>query len=153
MAAGWAVPGLGHVLQGRRLRGTIVFVLLVGFFVLGTLMAEGTNLSRERPFYYWSGQLLIGLPALVAEGVFGAAAVKGEITFEDGVAVESNFDRYPMLRMSEAPAIEVYIVPSEADPTGIGEPGTPPIAAAVANAVNAATGVRLRELPLRLPVA
>lgn len=79
VAAGWAVPGLGHLLQGRRLRALIVFTLLVGFFVLGTLMAEGTNLSRERHFYYWSGQLLVGLPALVAEGLFGDSAVTHEI--------------------------------------------------------------------------
>jgi CO/xanthine dehydrogenase Mo-binding subunit len=55
-----------------------------------------------------------------------------------------------MLRMDEAPKIEVYIVPSEEPPSGVGEPGTPGIAAAVANALFAATGQRLRELPLRL---
>ncbi len=64
--------------------------------------------------------------------------------------VQSNFHDYPMLRMNEAPHIEVHIVPSEDPPTGVGEPGTPPIAAAVGNAVFAATGRRLRELPLRL---
>ena len=84
--------------------------------------------------------------------VFGmAAALKHEVTFRDGVALQSNFDTYPMLRMFEAPAIEVHIVPSDASPTGVGEPGTPPIAAAIGNAIHAATGVRLRELPLRIP--
>ena len=83
--------------------------------------------------------------------IFGlTAALKGAVTFRDGVPLQSNFHDYPMLRMNEAPEIRVHIVPSEAEPTGVGEPGTPGIAAAVANAVFAATGKRLRELPLRL---
>lgn len=86
--------------------------------------------------------------------VFGlSAALYGEITIEDGAAKQSNFHDYPVLRMSECPAIEVYIVESSELPSGVGEPGVPPIAPAVANAVFAATGKRLRELPLRLPTA
>jgi CO/xanthine dehydrogenase Mo-binding subunit len=84
--------------------------------------------------------------------IFGlTAALKNEVTFADGVAEQRNFDTYPMLRINETPAIEVHIVPTDAAPTGVGEPGTPPIAAAVGNAIYAATGVRLRELPLRMP--
>jgi CO/xanthine dehydrogenase Mo-binding subunit len=83
--------------------------------------------------------------------VFGlTAALLGEITFRDGAAVESNFHDHPMLRMAQVPEIEVAIVPSAEPPSGVGEPGTPPIAPAVANAVFVATGRRLRELPLRL---
>lgn len=83
--------------------------------------------------------------------IFGlTAALKGEITFEDGAAQQSNFHDYPILRINEVPEISVHIVASEAPPSGVGEPGTPPIAPAVANAVFAATGQRLRELPLRL---
>jgi isoquinoline 1-oxidoreductase/isoquinoline 1-oxidoreductase beta subunit len=83
--------------------------------------------------------------------VFGlTAALLGEITFRDGAAIESNFHDHPMLRMAQVPEIEVAIVPSSEAPSGVGEPGTPPIAPAVANAVFAATGRRLRELPLRL---
>lgn len=78
------------------------------------------------------------------------AAIKSAVTFEEGVPIEQNFDRYAMLRMDEAPEIEVYIVPSEEPPSGVGEPGTPGIAAAVANALFVATGQRLRELPLRI---
>jgi CO/xanthine dehydrogenase Mo-binding subunit len=62
--------------------------------------------------------------------------------------VESNFHDYPILRMSDAPSVEVVIVDSTDNPTGVGEPGLPPIAPAVANAVYRATGQRLRSLPL-----
>jgi isoquinoline 1-oxidoreductase beta subunit len=76
------------------------------------------------------------------------AALKGEITIEDGRVVQGNFHDYPLLQISEMPEIEVYAVPSTEDPTGIGEPGLPPIAPAVANAAFAATGVRIRRLPI-----
>ncbi len=82
--------------------------------------------------------------------VYGlTAALHGEVTVAEGRVVQGNFDSYPMLRMREMPAIEVHLVNSTADPTGIGEPGTPPIAPAVANAVYALTRQRLRTLPLR----
>lgn len=82
--------------------------------------------------------------------VFGlTAALHGNLQLENGAIRESNFHDYPLLRMNESPEIEVVIVESDDDPTGVGEPGTPPIAPAVANAVFAATGQRLRELPLR----
>jgi isoquinoline 1-oxidoreductase beta subunit len=83
--------------------------------------------------------------------VFGlTAALKGEITIDSGRVVQGNFDDYPLLRLEECPDIEVHIVPSEAAPGGVGEPGTPPIAPAVANAVFAATGTPVRRLPIRL---
>jgi TM2 domain-containing membrane protein YozV len=63
----WLVPGLGHLLQGRRLRALIVAALLIGLFGLGTFFAEASNLSRERHFYYWGGQFFLGLPALATE--------------------------------------------------------------------------------------
>jgi CO/xanthine dehydrogenase Mo-binding subunit len=82
--------------------------------------------------------------------IFGlTAALFGEISFEDGRVAQSNFHDYRMLRLAESPAIEVEIMPSSEPPSGVGEAGVPPIAAAVANAVFAATGQRLRELPLR----
>lgn len=82
--------------------------------------------------------------------VYGlSAALMGEITIENGAAKQSNFDGYPILRMRESPKIEVYIVPSEADPMGCGEPGVPPTAPAVTNAIFAATGKRIRRLPIR----
>jgi TM2 domain-containing membrane protein YozV len=79
----WLVPGLGHFLQGRRLRAAIVFGLLVGLFVVGTLLAEGSNLSRERHFYYWAGQFLLGAPALAAEALFGSTRVTGPIPYAE----------------------------------------------------------------------
>ena len=78
------------------------------------------------------------------------AALYGEIDLAAGQVVQSNFHDYPILRMDEAPAVEVVIVDSGTAPTGIGEPGVPPLAPAVANAVYRATGQRLRSLPLRL---
>jgi isoquinoline 1-oxidoreductase beta subunit len=81
--------------------------------------------------------------------VFGlTAALYGEITIEDGGVRQSNFHDYPMLRMNEMPVVEVHIVPSTEPPGGIGEPGTPPIAPAVVNALAALTGRRLRRLPI-----
>jgi isoquinoline 1-oxidoreductase subunit beta len=79
-----------------------------------------------------------------------SAALFGEITIKDGGVEQSNFNDYRVLRIDEMPAIEVHIVPSTAAPTGVGEPGVPPIAPAVANALAAATGKRLRKLPLDL---
>ncbi|MGH2403638.1 MAG: xanthine dehydrogenase family protein molybdopterin-binding subunit, partial [bacterium] len=76
------------------------------------------------------------------------AALQGEITLEDGAAVQKNFDRYRLLRMGDVPPIDVHIVPSREPPTGAGEPGVPGAAPAVVNAVHAATGVRRRKLPL-----
>lgn len=77
------------------------------------------------------------------------AALKADITIENGRTQQSNFHDYPLLRMDEMPVVEVYIVPSDEQPTGIGEMGVPPIAPAVANAVFAATGKRIRHLPIR----
>jgi isoquinoline 1-oxidoreductase beta subunit len=83
--------------------------------------------------------------------IFGlSAALYGEITLKDGQVVQSNYHDYPILRINETPKIEVHIVPSSATPTGVGEPGVPPIAPAVANAVFAATGKPVRRLPIRI---
>ncbi len=83
--------------------------------------------------------------------VYGlTAALYGEIGIKDGAVVQRNFNDYKMLRMDEMPKVEVYIVPSDEKHGGVGEPGTPPIAPAVANAVSAATGKRIRRLPIDL---
>ena len=83
--------------------------------------------------------------------VYGlSATLKGEITIERGGTVQGSFDDYPLLAMEEMPRVEIHIVPSSEPPEGIGEPGLPPIAPAVANAVSRATGKRVRALPIRL---
>ena len=83
--------------------------------------------------------------------VYGlTAALHGELTLENGRVQQSNFHDYPMLRMDEMPEIEVHIVESDEPPTGVGEPGVPPIAPAVANALFTLTGKRVRSLPIRL---
>lgn len=87
-----------------------------------------------------------------AEGsiLFGLnAALQGRITVKDGRVEQSNFHDYPLLALADCPEIEVQILESGEPPGGVGEPATPPIAPAVANALFAATGRRLRELPLR----
>jgi isoquinoline 1-oxidoreductase subunit beta len=78
------------------------------------------------------------------------AALKGEITIRAGRVEQGNFNDQPLLRIDELPLIEVHLVPSHEPPGGVGEPGVPPLAPALANAVFAATGQRLRSLPLRL---
>jgi len=89
----------------------------------------------------------------MAEGAVNfalTAALTGEITIRSGAVEQSNFDDYPVLRIDQAPDIDVYIVQSTERPTGMGEPCVPPLAPAVANAVFAATGQRVRSLPIRI---
>jgi isoquinoline 1-oxidoreductase beta subunit len=82
--------------------------------------------------------------------IFGlTAALKTEITLKDGRVQQDNFHDYQMLRIFESPEIEVHIVPSSENPTGVGEPGVPPVAPALANAIFAVTGKRIRRLPIR----
>jgi len=76
-----------------------------------------------------------------------SAALHGEITLKEGRVEQGNFDGYPPLRIHEMPVVEVHIVPSAAAPSGIGEPGVPPAAPAVANAIAAATGKHLTRMP------
>ena len=83
--------------------------------------------------------------------IFGMSiALHGELTTENGAVVQGNFDTYPVTRMNEAPQnVHCHIMPSDAPPGGVGEPGVPPIAPAIVNAYFAASGTRLRNLPLR----
>jgi CO/xanthine dehydrogenase Mo-binding subunit len=100
----------------------------------------GTAINPDIVRQQMEGGILFGL----------SAALYGEITIEDGAVREGNFNDYPQLRLADAPAIDVHIVTGTGPPSGVGEPGVPPIAPAVANAVFAITGQRLRTLPLRL---
>ena len=95
---------------------------------------------------------LVGASQLRAQSMFGAYVAQiAEVSVDaDGGVVEGNFDGYPLLRIDEAPEIEIHFVPSTETPTGLGEMVSPTIMPAVANAVFAATGRRVRRLPIRL---
>jgi isoquinoline 1-oxidoreductase beta subunit len=101
------------------------------------ILRDHLNLTGTK---YGCGMALRGACTVYIEG----------ITLKNGAVEQSNFHDYPVLRITEMPKIDVHIVPSAEKPTGVGEPGTPVIAPAVANALAAATGQRLRNLPLQL---
>ena len=92
-----------------------------------------------------------GVAQQIASGIaFGlSAALKGGVTIKNGRVEQGNFDRYDVVRIDEMPNVEVHIVPSQAASGGIGEASTPGIAPAVCNAIFAATGKRIRQLPIR----
>ena len=105
-----------------------------------TCIDAGTVVNPDRVSSQMEGAAIFGM----------SIALHGEITAKDGAIVEGNFDSYPVIRMNEAPAeIHCHIMESDAPPGGVGEPGVPPIAPAIVNAYFAASGKRLRELPLR----
>lgn len=82
--------------------------------------------------------------------VFGlSAALHGAITFKNGRVEQRNFNDYPVLRMEEMPEVEVHIMPSQEQAGGVGEPGVPPVAPAVTNAIFALTGKRIRRIPIK----
>ena len=100
----------------------------------------GTVINTDRVHSQMEGAAIFGM----------SIALHGEITAKDGAIVQGNFDTYPVVRLNEAPAvIHTHIMVSNAPPGGVGEPGVPPVSPAIANAYFAATGKRLRELPLR----
>jgi isoquinoline 1-oxidoreductase beta subunit len=98
----------------------------------------GTAVSPDQVAAQMEGGTCLGL----------AAALYGQVTLTDGVVDQKNFDAYRVLRMAEAPTVETYILPSTAKPSGVGEPGTPVIAPAVANALLALNGTPISSLPL-----
>jgi isoquinoline 1-oxidoreductase beta subunit len=98
----------------------------------------GTAISPDQIAAQMEGGTCLGLSAILY----------GQITLKDGVVEQKNFDTYRVLRMNEAPNVETHIVPSAAPPSGVGEPGTPVIGPAVANALLALTGKATTSLPM-----
>jgi isoquinoline 1-oxidoreductase subunit beta len=155
--AGWGTPPAPGKPDSKRGRGVAVhesFNTAVAQIVDVTVTSDN-KFTVDRVVCAVNCGLVVNPDVVKAqmEGGIGfglSAALYGAITLKDGGVEQSNFHDYPVLRMNEMPAVEVHIVPSTERPTGVGEPGVPPIAPAVANALAAATGKRLRKLPLSL---
>jgi isoquinoline 1-oxidoreductase subunit beta len=155
--AGWGTPLAPGKSGEKRARGVAVhesFHTFVAQVAEVTVKTDG-SFSVDRVVCAVDCGVAVNPDVIRAqmEGSIGfglSAALHGAITLKDGVIEQSNFHQYPPLRINEMPAVEVHIVPSTEPPTGVGEPGTPVIAPAVANALAAATGKRLQALPLAL---
>ena len=143
--AGWGKP-----LQAGRARGIAVHESF------NTFVAQVVELSKDRIERVVCAvdcgvAVNPNIVAMQMESGIGyglSAALRGAITLKDGVVEQSNFHDYPVLRMNEMPRIETYIVPSQEKPSGVGEPSTPVIAPALANAILALQGKPMRALPL-----
>jgi len=139
--------------RGRGIAGLYGFGSYVAHVAEVTVAKDGTLRVDRVVVAVDCGQVIN--PDLVAaqiEGgvVFGlTSALYDEITIQGGQVQQSNFDNYQMLRIGDMPKVEVHLVPSHEAPGGIGEPGVPSTAPAVANAIFAATGKRLRRLPFQ----
>ncbi|MBU6378354.1 MAG: xanthine dehydrogenase family protein molybdopterin-binding subunit [Gammaproteobacteria bacterium] len=152
--AGWGKPlpgGHHHGIALHESFGSIVAQV-------AEVSVEGRDVRVHRVSCAVDCGLAINPDQVVAQMqsaiIYGlSAALRDEITIRDGAAVQGNFDSYPVLRIAETPAIEVKIVPSDGPLGGIGEPGTPPIAAAVCGGIHAATGQRIRRLPISASLA
>jgi isoquinoline 1-oxidoreductase beta subunit len=148
--------GWGKPLPSGRGRG------MAALYSWGTYIAQVAEVTVEKDGSLHVDRVVVAIdcgqvinPDMVRaqmEGgiVFGlTAALYGEITFEGGQTQQTNFNNYPMLRIHEMPRVEVHLVPSHESPGGSGEPPVPSVAPAVANAIFAATGKRLRRLPFQ----
>ena len=148
--AGWGrelPPGVGMGIAAHRSFLSYVAVVLAATVDGDSVRVDeahvaidcGTVLNADRVHAQLEGSVIFGL----------GLALRSEITAATGAITQSNFHDYEILRITETPrALETYIVESAAPPGGVGEPGVPPVAPALANAIYAASGRRLRELPL-----
>ena len=147
-AAGTAPAGRAHGVALHQSFGSIVAQV-------AEVSVDGTDIRVHRVVCAIDCGIVVN-PNIVAQQmesavVFGlSAALGGEITIQDGRVQQTNYGDYPVLRMDRAPHVETIIIPSAEPPEGVGEPGVPPLAPAVAAAVFRLTGKRLRSLPLRL---
>jgi isoquinoline 1-oxidoreductase beta subunit len=149
--SGWGAPLLAG--EGRGIAITECFGSIVAEVAHVAVSPSGTLKVKQVFAAVDCGQLVNPdtAAAQVEGGIcFGlSAALVGAITIDKGRVVESNFWDHEMIRLADAPAISVSFIDSLEAPGGLGEPGVPPIAAAVANAIFAASGVRVRELPIK----
>jgi len=149
--AGWGTP-----MAAGRARGIAIFESfqsVVAHVAEITVLPDG-GLKVDRIVSAVDTGMAVnpdGLSAQIEGGIiFGlSAALNGEITIDKGAVVQANFPDYEMVRLAECPQIEIHLMESDSPLGGAGEPGVPPVAPAVANAIFAATGVRVRELPIR----
>jgi isoquinoline 1-oxidoreductase beta subunit len=149
--AGWGTP-----LPAGRARGIAMFEsfqTIVAHVAEITLAPNGA-LKVDRIVTAVDAGMAVnpdGMTAQIEGGIiYGlTAALNGEITIDKGAVVQANFPDYEMVRLAECPQIEVHLMTSDAPLGGAGEPGVPPLAPAIANAIFAASGVRIRELPIR----
>ena len=155
--AGWGKPLAPGKAGEKRGRGVAVhesFKTFVAQVAEVTVKADG-SFSVDRVVCAVDCGIAVNPDIIRAqmEGGIGfglTAALYGEITLKEGRVEQSNFNDYPLLRIHEMPRIDVHIVDSEAAPSGVGEPAVPVIAPALANALFAATGKRVRRLPVKL---
>ena len=154
--AGWGKPLAAGKPGSKRGRGVALHALR-GTYVaqVAEVSVTGSKFTVDRVVCAVDCGIAVNPDVVRAqmEGGIGfglSAALYGAITIKDGAVEQSNFHDYPLLRINEMPAVEVHVVPSTANPTGVGAPGVAPIAPAVANALAAASGKRLRKLPLTL---
>ena len=153
--AGWGTPLAAGAAGDRRGRGIAVheaFDTFVAQVAEATVKPDG-SVKVDRIVCAVDCGIVVNPDnaRAQAEGAIGfglSAALHGAITLKDGVVEQSNFHEYVPLRINEMPRVEVHFVPSTEKPTGMGEPGVPPVAPAVANAIAAATGKRVRRLPI-----
>ena len=148
--AGWGEPLADH--QGRgisihRSFGTIVAEVVDVDVVDGELRVPRVVCAVDAGYTIHPDGMAAQMESGIAYGM--TAALYGEISIRHGAVAQSNFHDYPMLRMDKAPVVETHIINSGEPLGGAGEPGTPPIAPALTNAIFNATGIRIRELPVR----
>lgn len=146
--AGWSTPVAKDKARGIALHES--FNTVVAEVVELARQGEGFKVERVVCAVDCGTVVNPNIVAMQMESGIGyglSAAATGAITFKDGRVEQSNFSDYTVLRISQMPAIDVHIMPSTNKPTGVGEPGTPPIAPAVANALAAMTGKAVHALP------